>query len=59
MSEIENKLSNLKFKKAITIAEIEALSEVSDDQYTKLGKLEALIAKTKKQIVRATTNQFE
>lgn len=59
MNELENKLRNLKLKKAMLFANIESLSEIDDSLFTQFGKVEAEILKVEKEIVRKTENQFE
>jgi len=59
MNELENKLRNLKLKKAMLFSNIESLSEVDDTLFTQLGKVTAEIWKIKKEIVRQTVNDFE
>lgn len=56
MNEIENKLRDLKLKKALLYLDIESLSEVDESLFTKLGKVEAEILKIKKEILRQTQN---
>lgn len=59
MNELQNKLSSLKLKKTLVLADIESLSEVDESVFTKLGKLIAEISKIEKQIVRQTKSTFE
>jgi hypothetical protein len=59
MNELENKLRNLKLKKAMLFANIESLSEIDDSLFTQFGKVEAEILKVEKEIVRKIENQFE
>lgn len=59
MNELENKLRNLKLKKAMLFSNIESLSEIDDSLFTQFGKVEAEILKIEKQIVRKTENIFE
>jgi hypothetical protein len=56
--ELENKLRDLKLKKAMLLLTIESLSEVDEALFTQFGKLEVEIVKVKKAIVRATANDF-
>lgn len=56
MIELHNKISNLKLKKALLLAEIESLSEVEESLFIKLGKVVAETSKVQKQIIRATDN---
>lgn len=59
MNELDNKLRNLKVKKAMLFANIESLSEIDDSLFTQFGKVEAEILKVEKEIVRKIENQFE
>ena len=59
MIELQNKLSNLKLKKALLLAEIESLNEVEESLFIKLGKVVAETSKVQKQIIRATENPIE
>lgn len=59
MNELENKLRNLKLKKVMILSDIESLSEVDESVFTQLGKVVAEISKIKKQLVRATVNDFK
>ena len=56
MIELHNKVSNLKLKKALLLAEIESLTEVEESLFIKLGKVVAETSKIQKQIIRATDN---
>lgn len=56
MIELHNKVSNLKLKKALLLAEIESLNEVEESLFIKLGKVVAETSKIQKQILRATDN---
>ena len=59
MSELDNKLRNLKLKKALLLSDIESLSEVDESMFTQLGKVTAEISKVEKQILRTITNDFQ
>lgn len=58
MNDIEIKLRDLKFKKALLFAQIESLAEVEEKMFTKLGKLEAEILKLKKELIRMVENNL-
>lgn len=53
---MEEKLQELRLKKATLFSQIEMLSEVSDSMFIRFGKLEAEIMLLEKQIVRQTQN---
>ena len=59
MNDLEIKLRDLKFKKALLFAQIESLAEVDEKMFTKLGKQEAEILKLKKELIRTVENDFE
>jgi hypothetical protein len=59
MNDIEIKLRDLKFKKALLFAQIESLAEVDQNMFTRLGKLEAEILKLKKELIRTVENDLE
>lgn len=55
---MEAKLRSLKLKKASLFDQMQMLSEISDDFYMRLGKVEAEIMLLEKEIVRATKNSL-
>ncbi|MDR6844503.1 hypothetical protein [Flavobacterium granuli] len=59
MNDLEIKLRDLKFKKALLFAQIESLAEVEEKMFTKLGKLEAEILKLKKELIRTVENNLQ
>ena len=56
---MEEKLRNLKLKKAQLFANIEMLSEVNESAFTEFGKLEAQIMQLEKLILREKHPQDE
>jgi chromosome segregation ATPase len=56
MNELQNKLRNLKLKKAMLLSNIESLSAVDESLFTQLGKVVAEIAKVEKEMIRKTEN---
>jgi hypothetical protein len=59
MSEIEQKIQELKVKKARQFFNIESLSEVNDSTYLQFGKTVAELMKLEKLLVRETKNHFD
>ncbi|UOX35321.1 hypothetical protein LXD69_07320 [Flavobacterium sediminilitoris] len=55
---MEQKLSNLRIKKATLFSHIEMMSTVSDTLFRDFGKVCAEIMQLEKKIVRETKNHF-
>jgi hypothetical protein len=56
MSDLKQKIQELKEKKARQFMEIEMLSEINDSVYTKFGKTVAEIMLKEKELLRQTQN---
>ncbi|UOX32426.1 hypothetical protein LXD69_10215 [Flavobacterium sediminilitoris] len=56
---MEQKLSNLRIKKATLFSHIEMMSTVSDTLFRDFGKVCAEIMQIEKQMVRETKNPFD
>lgn len=59
MSDIEQKIHELKVKKARQFFNIESLSEVNDSTFLQFGKTVAELMKLEKQSVRETQNTLD
>jgi len=59
MSNLEQKIQELKVKKARQFFNIESLSEVNDSAFLQFGKTVAELMKLKKQSVRETQNTLD
>lgn len=59
MKELENNLRDLKLKKAMLFSNIESMSEVNDSLYLQLGKVQAKIMVTQKEILKSVKNVLE
>jgi len=59
MNDIENKLRELRLKKAMILSDIQSLTEVRENLFTQLGKVVAEISQLEKQLLREVENVFE
>jgi len=59
MSNLEQKIQELKVKKARQFFNIESLSEVNDSAFLQFGKTVAELMKLEKQSVRETQNTLD
>jgi hypothetical protein len=59
MNEIEQKIQELKVKKARQFSDIESLSTVNDAAFLKFGKTVAELMKLEKELVRQTQNTLD
>lgn len=55
----QQKLNDLKLKRANLLVQLDMLSSVSNEFYQKLGKVEADIFILERKIIRETKNDFE
>ena len=59
MTDLEQRIQELKVKKARQLMEIEMLSEINDSVYTKFGKTVSELMKLEKELVRETQNDLQ